>query len=66
MLTHQAFYQNELRKNLLERIEVAKDNLVTSHTAIEYADYKFRVGVIHGLQAALEACEEVESELNKR
>jgi hypothetical protein len=66
MLKHQVLYQNELRKNLLKRIEVAKDSLVTSHTAIEHADYKFRVGVIYGLQAALDACEEVESELNKR
>lgn len=66
MLTHQAFYQSELKKNLRERIEVAKDSLISAHATIEHTDYKFRVGVIHGLLAALDACDEVETELSQR
>ena len=43
-----------------------KDSLVTAHAMIDQSDYKFRVGVIYGLQEALDACDEVETELNKR
>lgn len=66
MLTHQAYYQSELKKNLRDRIDNMKDSLVTAHAMIDQSDYKFRVGVIYGLQEALDACDEVETELNKR
>lgn len=66
MLTHQSYYKSELIKNLKNRIEDMKDDLVYAHSTIDHSDYKFRVGMIHGLQIALDACDDVETELNKR
>lgn len=65
MLTIYSYYKSELEKALRLRIEAEKDALV-ANSAMELSDYKFRVGVVHGLRAALDACEEVETEVNKR
>ena len=66
MLTHQTYYKHELMKHLQNRIDAEKDALSDAHASIDYPNYKFRVGMIHGLAEAIAACEDVETELQKR
>jgi len=65
MLTHQAYFQHELEKLLRVEIQKLKDNLVTAHTTFDYPTMKHHIGIIAGLQLALQLCEEAESIANR-
>ena len=64
MLTYQAFFQRELQKLIRAEIERLKDNLVSAHLTFDYPAYKHQVGIINGLQRALELVDETESMTN--
>lgn len=61
MLTYTAHFQSELEKLLRTEIERMKDTLVQGHASLDHAGYKHNVGIIFGLQRALELVEETES-----
>jgi hypothetical protein len=61
MLTYQAHYQSELLKLLKAEIERMKDTLVTGHASLDYAAYKYNVGIIQGLLRAIELADEAEA-----
>lgn len=64
MLTYTAHFQSELENRIRAEIERVKDTLVTSHASLEYAGYKHNVGIVIGLQRALDLVEETEAVLN--
>ena len=64
MLTYQAFYQSELNRLIKLEIDRLKDNLVTSHSTMDFAGFKHHIGVIEGLRRALELADEAESIAN--
>lgn len=41
-----------------------KNGLVTAHSNLDFAGYKHHVGIIQGLQRALELIEEAETMIN--
>lgn len=61
MLTYTAHFQSELEKLIRTEIERMKDTLVMGHASLDHAGYKHNVGIIMGLQRALELVEETES-----
>ena len=63
-LTYQAFFQHELEKAIKSEIQRLKDNLVLAHGTFDFAAYKHQVGIITGLQRALELAEEAEAVAN--
>jgi hypothetical protein len=67
MLTHQAFYDAELRKIISDEIERRKNNLVAGHQAkgFDFPMFKHHVGIIEGLQVALGLCDEAEKKVNQ-
>jgi hypothetical protein len=65
MITHQAYFQHELEKLISAEIQKLKDNIVTAHTTFDYPALKHHIGIITGLQIALQLCEEAESIANR-
>ena len=63
-LTYQAFFQHELEKLIESEIQRLKDSLVSAHGTFDFAAYKHKVGIIVGLQRALELVEEAETVAN--
>jgi hypothetical protein len=63
-LTYQAFFQNEVEKLIQFEILRLKDSLVSAHTSFDFVAYKHQVGIIVGLQRALELVEDAESVVN--
>ncbi len=63
-LTYQAFFQHELEKLIQSEIQRLKDSLVSAHGTFDFAAYKHQVGIIVGLQRALELVEDAESIVN--
>lgn len=63
-LTYQAFFQHELEKVIKTEIQRLKDSLVLAHSTFDFAAYKHQVGIIVGLQRALELVEEAEAIAN--
>jgi hypothetical protein len=61
MLTYTAHFQSELEKLIQAEIERMKDTLVNGHASLDHAAYKHNVGIIFGLQRALELVAETES-----
>lgn len=61
MLTYNAHFQSELEKQIQDEIDRMKDKLVQGHASLEYADYKYNVGIIYGLMRALDIAAETES-----
>lgn len=64
MQTNHTFFQSELEKLIKAEIDRLKDKLVTAHATIEYPTYKYNVGMVQGLQSALELIEEAWSIVN--
>lgn len=64
MLTYNAFFQHELLKMIDEEIERLKDSLVHGHSALDYPQFKYNVGLIQGLLKAKELCSAAESVAN--
>lgn len=64
MFTHHSRYLQENKKLIEEEIERLKQILATGHSIIDYSAYRYHVGVISGLQRALELSEEAKSIAN--
>lgn len=64
-LTYQAHYAHLLAKAINEEIRTRTDNLVSGHSAFDFATYKHHVGVVEGLKRALELMEETETAIEK-
>jgi len=67
MLTHQAYYDAELKKLITEEIERRKTNLVAGHQAkgFDFPMFKHHVGIIEGLQIAMGLLDEAEKKANQ-
>ena len=61
MLTYTAHFQSELEKLIRAEIERMKDTHVMGHASLDYAGYKHNVGIIQGLQRALDLVGDAES-----
>lgn len=66
MLSSMDYFKSEIKKIVESEIDRLTTNLVDGHSVIDISAYKYQVGVIQGLKAALEIVEEAESETNKR
>ena len=64
MLTFQAHLIQVTQNLIREEIEMKKNGLVTAHSNLDFAGYKHHVGIIQGLQRALELIEEAETMIN--
>lgn len=64
MLTFQAHLIQVTQNLIREEIEMKKNGLVTAHINLDFAGYKYHVGLIQGLQRALELIEEAETMIN--
>lgn len=62
--TYDTFWQQRYAKRLMDLIEQQKDTICAG-AAENYADYKMVTGVIRGLTNALEAIDELNSEIRK-
>ena len=59
MQTYRSFYEHELQKLLLARIEEQKNVIATGNLA-DFSAYKEKTGILRGLQMALEDMEEAD------
>lgn len=57
MLTANNLFERELRKLLKAEIERLQE-IITSNGISDFAQYRYYVGAIRGLHAALERCDE--------
>lgn len=58
-LTQSSFYQHELRKLIEVEIEVVKQNMSNGHLP-SYEEYKYQVGRVAGMRAAIDLMLEAE------
>jgi hypothetical protein len=61
MLTYSAHFQSELEKLIQAEIDRMRDIVVRGHASLDHAGYKHNVGIIFGLERALELVQETES-----
>lgn len=61
MLTYNTHFINQLRKLIAEDIQNKMENIVNSHSVMEFPAFKHHVGVIDGLKRALDLVDEAES-----
>jgi hypothetical protein len=66
MLTQQEIYVRELKKLLEERIKNTTDTLINKWAVDDYPAYRHYVGLIEGLKASIEMCDEAESECKRK
>lgn len=64
MLTFQSHLIQVTQNLIKEDIEMKKNGLITAHINLDFSGYKHQVGVIQGLQRALELIEEAETIIN--
>jgi hypothetical protein len=62
--TYDTFWQNRFARHLEAEME-REANIICTGNVIDHADYKYRVGVIKGLQNAIDAIDEVNTEIKK-
>lgn len=60
MQTYSSYYQHELTKLIVEEIERRKEQLITASATFDFPAYRHHVGIVEGLRAALELCDEAE------
>ena len=65
MLTYSAHLQSVIEKLIREEIDMKTKMLVSAHQSLDFAAYKHHVGVVQGLERALELVEEAESVVSK-
>jgi hypothetical protein len=65
MLTYATHLQSVIEKLIREEIDTKTKMLVSAHQSLDFADYKHHVGVVQGLERALELVEEAESVANQ-
>ena len=66
MLSQQKFYRVELEKLIQDEIVRLTGNIINGQSAVDYADFKFQVGMIRGLREALELCDVAETEATRK
>jgi hypothetical protein len=65
MLTYATHLQSVIEKLIREEIDMKTKMLVSAHQSLDFAAYKHHVGVVQGLERALELVEEAESVVSK-
>jgi hypothetical protein len=65
MLTYATHLQSVIEKLIREEIDTKTKMLVSAHQSLDFAAYKHHVGVVQGLERALELVEEAESVVSK-
>lgn len=65
ILTTRAALAQCMRKLVQERIDALKDVLAYGAAVTSYETYREHVGMIHGLQEALELMDEADKKLNE-
>jgi len=65
MLTYSDLFEHELRKLIMEEIELHLNNLSRGGGVSDYAEYKSLVGKIAALREVLDLCEEARLKVNK-
>jgi hypothetical protein len=65
MLTYFTHLQSVIEKLIREEIDMKTKMLVSAHQSLDFAAYKHHVGVVQGLERALELVEEAESVVSK-
>lgn len=65
MLTYSAHLQSVIEKLIKDEIDMRTKNLVSAHQSLDYAAYKHQVGIVIGLERALELVSEAESVVNR-
>ena len=65
MLTYATHLQSIIEKLIREEIDMKTKMLVSAHQSLDFAAYKHHVGVVQGLERALELVEEAESVVSK-
>lgn len=63
-VTHASFYQHELAKLIEAEIEILKQNL-SSGSSQSFEEYKYQVGRIAGLRAAIDLMSDAEKICNR-
>ena len=65
MLTYQAHLQSVIEKLIQDEIDMRTKNLVSAHQSLDFAGYKHQVGIILGLERAIELIGEAETTVNR-
>jgi hypothetical protein len=66
MFTRNDLFRVELEKLVEGEIQRLMENIVVGHAAIDFSAYKHQVGVIEGLRAVLELCEQAQSIVDRK
>jgi hypothetical protein len=66
MISQQKFYRVELEKLIQEQITRLNENIINGQSAVDYADFKFQVGMIRGFREAIELCDVAETEATRK
>lgn len=61
MLTYNTHLMNQLRKLIQVDIQNKMEDIISSHSAMDFAAFKYQVGIIEGLRKALDFVDEAES-----
>lgn len=66
MLSYNTALLYEMKKQIMEEVELLKENLVNAYyiEGFDFSGYKHQVGRIEGLRRAIELLDEAESVLN--
>lgn len=66
MLTRTERFQEILRKLLKAKEAELVGQIVTAHSAMDYAALKFHIGKIEGIRSALEMCDDAAQDLDRQ
>ena len=65
MLTYSAHLQSVIEKLIKDEIDMRTKNLVSAHQSLDYAAYKHQVGIIVGLERALQLISAAATAVNR-
>jgi hypothetical protein len=65
MLTLSSAVEIEAEKEINERVDALKNELLERAVVNDLADYKYRIGFINGLRASLEVVKEASARLQR-
>jgi len=65
MQSYSDYYERKLKELLHDNVERITESLVNGYGVVDYAHYRFLVGQITGLKAAIELCDEAKDLANK-
>jgi hypothetical protein len=65
MQSYNHYYESKLKEMLHDNIERVTESLAGGYGVVDFAQYKFLVGQITGLKAAIELCDEAKDLADK-